>query len=350
MTVVLLYCTVQCHEEVLVALVARDIVEDGWVDIHAHFYPPESQEVRKARLRAMREANWCTEDIPGWDPESTLAHMDRAGIQMQILSNIPKTLDALHASNDYGGSLVAAHPARFGLFAAIPTDDPDAALAEINRVDVLEPDGYAVTCRYNDVYLGDPRLESVWAELDRRHAVVFAHPDAYQPGSMGRPCVVVEVAFETARTFVDMLYAAVFRRHPNIRFVVAHCGGALPALSSRLLMIGLESYVPNPAQLSPTEMRVHLRRLFLDTAATMPTALAAALEMTTPNRLVYGSDCGVPCTTDATMDANIKALLAYRGLSTADVSAIGRNALTLLPHAAARISEAARVESASPTK
>jgi len=56
---------------------------------------------------------------------------------------------------------------------------------------------------------------------------------------------------------------------------------------------------------TPSEMRQHLRRLFLDTAATMPTGLGAALLMTTPDKIVYGSDCGVPCTTDATMDANI---------------------------------------------
>ena len=43
--------------------------------------------------------------------------------------------------------------------------------------------------------------------------------------------------------------------------------------------------------------------------------------MTTADKLVYGSDCGVPCTTDATMDANIEALLAYRGLSPEQISA-----------------------------
>jgi predicted TIM-barrel fold metal-dependent hydrolase len=235
---------------------------------------------------------------------------------------------------------VRSHPSRFGLLAALPTDDPDAALAEIARSDDIDADGFAVTCQYNGVYLSDPRLEPVWAELDRRRSVVFAHPDAYQPSVMGRPCVVVEVAFETARTFTDMLYRGVLRRYPNIRFVVAHCGGALPALSGRLQLLGLESWVPNPAMITPSELRTHLRRLFLDTAATMPTALGAALEMTTAAHIVYGSDCGVPCTTDATMDANIEALLGFRGLSADEIQSIGRNALSLLPAAADRIAAA----------
>ena len=169
---------------------------------------------------------------------------------------------------------------------------------------------------------------------------MFCHPDAYADGSMGRPIVVIEVAFETARTMVDMLYRGVFRRYPNIRFVVAHCGGALPALSGRLLTLGLEQWVPNPQELTPAELEQHLRRLYLDTAATMPSALAAALEMTSPEHIVYGSDCGVPCTTDATMDRNIEALLGYRGLDAAQIQAIGRNALSLFPRAAARLAEA----------
>jgi predicted TIM-barrel fold metal-dependent hydrolase len=285
----------------------------------------------------MREGCWQVSEPPTWSVEPILSYMDRTGIQMQMLSNIPKTLAALRASNVFGASVVRDHPSRFGLLAALPTDDPDAALAEIAHADDLDADGFAVTCRYNDVYLSDTRLDPVWAELDRRRAVVFAHPDAYQPGSMGRPAPVMEVAFETARTFTDMLYAGVFRRYPDIRFVIAHCGGALPALSGRLQILGLASWVPNPEQITPDEMRDQLRRLFLDTAATMPTALGAALEMTTSEYLVYGSDCGVPCTTEATMDANIEALLGFTGLSSEQVQAVGRNALSLLPKAAARI-------------
>lgn len=311
---------------------------DHWIDIHAHFYPPESHVAREHRLTQMRHGYWNLDEPPTWSLDWVMSYMNRTGIQMQMLSNIPKALDALRDSNDYGASLVCQHPARLGLLAALPTDDADAALAEAARAyDELDADGFAVTCHYNGTHLGDPKLDPLWADLDHRHAVVFAHPDAYAPGTMGRPAAVMEVAFETARTFTDMLYAGVFRRYPNIRFVAAHCGGALPALSGRLLILGHENWVPNPNRLTPTEMRQHLRRLYLDTAATAPNTIAAALAMTTPDRLVYGSDCGVPCTTDATMDANIAELRAYVGLTDEEVEQIGRNALTLFPKAAARI-------------
>lgn len=131
---------------------------EGWIDVHAHFYPPESEEQIQARFEAMKQACWTSAAPPRWDPESTLAYMDRTGIAMQMLSNVPKKLPALRSSNDYGASLVRQHPSRFGLLAALPTDDPTAALEEIDRAyGDLHADGFTVTCQYNGVYLSDPR-------------------------------------------------------------------------------------------------------------------------------------------------------------------------------------------------
>ena len=288
----------------------------GWIDVQAHFYPPEPEEVREQRLDQMHEACWCTDEVPDWNVGRVLSYMDRAGLQMQMLSNIPKTLSALQASNDYGASVVQAYPHRFGLLVALPTDNAAAALAEIGRADAtLQPDGYAVTFDYNGILLSDRCLEPVWEALDARHAVVFCHPNAYAPGVLGRPCVILDVAFETARVTADMLYGGVFRRYPNICFVIAHCGGALPTLSGRLNLLGLAPYVPNPDNMTPAEMKNYLARLYVDTAATMPTALAPALAMTGLSHIVYGSDCGVPCTSKFIMDANIAALIRDAGLS-----------------------------------
>lgn len=309
------------------------------IDVHAHFTPPTTPEEREARWRSMREAQFLAPAPYHWTVDGALDYMNRAGVTMQFLSNIPKTPDALRASNDYGASLVSDHPTRFGLLAALPTDDPPVALAEIERASRdLSADGFAVTCNYNGISLGDASLEPVWAELDRRRATVFAHPDAYAPASLGRPSPLLEVAFETARTIVDMLYAGIFRRFPNMRLIVAHCGGALPALSGRLRLLGTEAWVPNPNQLDPREIREHLAGLYLDTAATGTAhSLAAALAMTTPDHIVYGSDSGVPCSTEATLEANRHALAHFDGLPRDQLEAIGGNALRLFPEAAARL-------------
>lgn len=313
---------------------------DGWIDVHGHFFPPMTGDEEQEMLRGLRDACWVVDEPVRWSAASTLAYLDRTGIQLQMLSYLPPNAAKLRAANDFGARTMREHPSRFGLLVALPTNDPEACLAEIARSDrELGGDGFAVSCMYNEVPLSDPRLEPVWAELDARRATVFAHPNAYGK-AWGRPAALMDVAFQTAHVFVDMLYAGVFRRYPNIRFIVAHCGGAIPAVSGRLMILGNERWIPNPKQITPTEMKQHLRRLYLDTAATMPTNLGAALLMTTPEKIVYGSDCGVPCSTDATMDANLEALLAFEGLSAEQIQAIGKNARNLFPSAAARIDAA----------
>jgi predicted TIM-barrel fold metal-dependent hydrolase len=311
---------------------------DGWIDVHSHFAVPVSAEERQVRWKAQLGRKFITPRPYEWSLESTLAYMDRVGIAMQMLSNVPRQLDQLKAANDYGAMLVKKHPSRFGLLAALPTDSSQACLAEIGRAtDDLLADGFAVTTEYNGVYLGDQLLDPVWAELDRRKAVVFAHPNAVAPASLGRPSALLEVAFDTARTVTDMVYAGVFRRYPNFTLVLAHCGGALPALSGRLIALGTESWVPNPTGITRDEMATQLRSLYLDTAASAsPQMLRPALDMAGCEHIVYGSDCGVACTTDATMDANLSKLLGFDGLTPEQIQAIGTNAARLFPAAAAR--------------
>ena len=88
-----------------------------------------------------------------------------------MLSCIPTSHETLRATNDYGAALVSAHPDRFGLLAALPTDDPTACLVEIERTVssyAIPPDGFALSTCYNNQPLADPRLDPVWAALDVR--------------------------------------------------------------------------------------------------------------------------------------------------------------------------------------
>ncbi|WP_327291218.1 amidohydrolase family protein [Streptomyces sp. NBC_01198] len=316
----------------------------GPVDIHAHFAPPTTPAQRDAFWKAMRAGCFLLDEPPHWTPEGTLAAMERAGVRMQLLSSVvPGPVERLRPVNDYGAALVAEFPTRFGLLAALPTDDPAACLAEIARAgEELGADGYAVATAYNGVRLADPRLEPVWAALDARAATVFVHPDVFAPPVLGRPSALVEVAFDTASTVTELLYAGVLRRHRRVRLVLAHCGGALPALSGRLLALGAEAWVPNPAGLTRQEIGDQLAALHLDTAGCGSAhAIAPALAMTTADHLVYGSDWGAPCTTEESMAAARADLAANPLLTDAERDGLWQAALRLLPTAAARLAGAA---------
>jgi 6-methylsalicylate decarboxylase len=311
----------------------------NWVDVHAHFTPPTTEEQRHSAWTAMRELCFLAPQPYHWTVEGALRSMDRTGVAMQLLSAVPQAHDALRASNDYGAELVTEHPGRFGLLAALPTDDRQAALTEIARADsALRPDGWAVSTTYNGVNLSDPALEPVWDELNRRSAVVFVHPDTTKRLELGLPTPLVEVAFDTTRTVVAMLYQGIFHRHPDIRFILAHCGGALPALSGRLGLLGTEAWVPDGDRFTAAHIAEQLGRLYLDTAASGTDAnLAAALTMVPVDHILYGGDAGVPCSDDHTIAANIAALRNSANITPTQAELIGRHALDLFPTAAHRL-------------
>ncbi|MEU4932824.1 amidohydrolase family protein [Streptomyces yokosukanensis] len=313
----------------------------GFIDIHAHFSPPITPEARRTAWEAMQRERFLTPQPFEWRLDETLAHMDETGTAMQMLSNVPTDHARLRASNDYGAQIVATHPTRFGLLAALPTDDPRAASEEIQRVGVV--DGWAVTTLYNGRSLADTALDPLWQELDDRHAVVFVHPNAYAPAVVGMPAPLIEVAFDTGRTVVAMLYAGVFTRFPNIAFVIAHAGGAVPLLAGRLALLGAEPWVPNPHALSTTDITTTLRRLWADTAAsTSDQQLAAAAATFGEDHLLYGSDWGVPCTDRASALRDITSLRRTEAISHTARAAVPDRAHTLFPQAAHRARNGSR--------
>ncbi|MBB5957346.1 putative TIM-barrel fold metal-dependent hydrolase [Saccharothrix tamanrassetensis] len=308
-----------------------------YVDIHAHFALPSTADERVRAWQAMLGRGIYFPEPHEWSVERTLSYMDSSGTAMQLLSNVPDSLPALRASNDYGATLVADHPSRFGLLAALPTDDIWAALAEATRArDVLGADGFAVTTNYHGVHLGDESLTPLWEQLDAWRAVVFVHPDARRPPTLDHPAPLYEVAFDTARTVFDMVFRKTFARHPGITFVIAHCGGAFPALTGRLRLLGNESWVPQ--RITADDVDAQVSTLYVDTAATaVAQSLLPAVATVGADHIVYGSDWGAPCTTEASAEANRSGLGQCGALSPREADGVRDRALDLFPEAARRI-------------
>jgi hypothetical protein len=76
--------------------------EAQWIDVHAHFMVPQTEEELKRSAIARCERCFLVPELYQWTAEAALEHMDRNGIAMQLLSNIPKSLKALRESNARG--------------------------------------------------------------------------------------------------------------------------------------------------------------------------------------------------------------------------------------------------------
>ena len=269
------------------------------VDLHAHMIPPM---YREAVLRAGLLVPGGL-PLPAWSPESALAFMDEFGIAAQVLSisdpgvRFVRGLEAVRLArscNDYAADQVRLHPTRFGSLVTVPLPDVPASLAEIAYgLDVLGMDGVALMSSYDGIYLGDPRFEPIMALLDARSALVFVHPGELPAGSappLPLPSFLLEFPFETTRTAVEMIAAGTLDRYPNIRFVLAHAGGCLPYLATRL---GAPRAVA-PDQIPSVSLlglEGALRRFHYDTAlSASASSLRSVLEVTDVDHIVFGTD------------------------------------------------------------
>jgi 6-methylsalicylate decarboxylase len=310
-----------------------------WIDAHGHFAAPGPALPRNSGPGTEAGGAWV------FTVETSLAYMDRTGVAAQLISNcspITKT-EPIVASNTYGATIVKAYPKRFGLMAMLPLADPARAVAEIRRtIAELGAEGFAALSNFDGVYLGDPRFEPVWAELDRHGATLFIHPTTrgYGDLALGRTGALIEAPFDTARTVVDMLFAGIFRRYPRFNVLLAHGGGALPSLAGRIANFGdgARGWVANPHNVTADEMRATFARFYYDTAlAGTAHSLDPILDVTTPDHVVYGADFGAPCTDPALCDVNLAATRAYERLTPAQRDALGSNVLALFPKFAQRI-------------
>jgi len=136
--------------------------------------------------------------------------------------------------NEYTTDLVADRPDRFGHFATLPLPDIDSALLELEYAfDTLRADGVILVGNYGDKYLGDVLFEPLWAELDRRRAVVFVHPGLPLPPAVGLAGPLVDYPFATTRAAVQLVLNGIVDRKLQARIILSHAGGFVRYASHR---------------------------------------------------------------------------------------------------------------------
>jgi predicted TIM-barrel fold metal-dependent hydrolase len=267
---------------------------DMRVDIHAHITP-------SSFAATLRDEGQLPEfGLPEWSPEKCLETMDRWGTSACVLSLTPpgvylrdqETASKLARSvNEEIATTVRERPARFGGLAVLPLPDLDAALRELTyALDVLKLDGVELYTNVAGIYLGDPRWDELFDELDRRAALVLVHPlsPPYQE-PLEYPSYLIEFPMDTTRAVVNLMYSGTLQRCPNVKFVLSHLGGMVPFLAGRIRSLTLRTSVYDSSV--PDGPLTYLRRMYYDTglAANEP-ALRASLSLAGPDRIVFGTD------------------------------------------------------------
>ena len=243
---------------------------------------------------------------PRWSLDTAIAYLDEAGIDVAIASistpgvqfgDDAAARDLAHAVNEYLAGLKRDRPDRFGAFAVLPLPDVEGSLGQIAyALDVLELDGVSMFTNDGGTYLGDSRFAPIFAELQRRAAVVFVHPAASPDPiahTLGLPDSLLDYPVDTSRAIAKLHYSNTFARTPDVKYVFVHAGGTIPFLASRFAIVDEMGVIAGARERGA--FADVLPRLYRDTASAFSDPVLHMLRSVTGlENVAFGTDYPYP--------------------------------------------------------
>ena len=278
---------------VLGMMAATTAMAQGVTDVHSHIITPEFLSALESEKRLLDEGF----PLPKYDAAAHLKWMDEAGIQTSVLTLAapqPASAKVVRTTNEAAARLKREHPGRFLFCAALPLPDVGAAIREaVYALDTLKADGIKLATNVQGQYLGAPELDTLFAVLNERRAVIILHPHRPEPVNrqvmQQTPLAMQEYLSETTRAVANMISRNVLARYNNIKVVVPHCGAYLPLAIPR--MKSLTPVMQANRMVGEIDYGANLAALYYDLAgAHSPEVIRMLLTITAPDHLLYGSD------------------------------------------------------------
>lgn len=241
-----------------------------------------------------------------WDPEVRLREMDRAGVDLQVMSATPvlfgyerpveHALDCAQLFNDAALEICAKGKGRLKSLCQVPLQDPDAACKELTRCMRAGHLGVQIGNHVREKNLDDPGIVTFLHHCADENAAVLVHPwDMFGQPRMPKYMMpwTVGMPAETQLGIVAMILGGAFDKLPsNLRICFAHGGGSFAFLLGRLENAWQHHPVAHGScELAPRE---YLKRFSVDSAVFDPRALQFLVETMGAEHVMLGSDYPFP--------------------------------------------------------
>lgn len=263
------------------------------VDAHSHLFPT-----------AWASSGHMPKDM--FDVPALLERQAAAGVGTSVVSDPhiwygdldPSDIARTREYNDFAAELQREHaPALVALGTVTPWRGDDHVQEARRAISELGLVGLALPTSDQGRYLDElsPAFWELVAELD---APVFVHPGGSVVGqelmAMYRLGEVCGRPLDTTVTLARLILTGGLERHPQVRLLCAHAGGAICTIADRLdFGHELRAYAPlgpwGDIEL-PEPPSAYVARLHLDTVTYGTAALRPALERVGYERVVFGSD------------------------------------------------------------
>jgi aminocarboxymuconate-semialdehyde decarboxylase len=284
------------------------------IDFHNHFFPAEYlAELKRGGYLATVERDAQGRDVmvqkgdyniiveEHHNPLERAAAMDAAGVDMQVLT---MTVPGVHSESPANGARLAQvvndgfaraiqqHPMRYTALAALPLQDPAAAVRELERaVTQLGLRGGTLFTHVNGLPLDDAQFLPLYEMAVALDVPLFVHPIVpAHIGLMGdyRIVAVSGFLYETTTALCRLVYSGLLEQLPTLKLAAAHLGGTVPFIAERMDR-GFAVYPECRAKLQgrPSD---YMRRIWMDTFPETPFAIQTAIAFCGADKILMGSD------------------------------------------------------------
>ena len=266
------------------------------IDFHAHaILPSYVDALKKLKIDATAEEGF---PLPKWSVENHLQFMDDAGIDFTILSMAtPHISDKIAAReiNEEFAELCRRFPKKFGFVATLPLPNVEGSIEEFKfATEKLGALGVKVASNSDGVYLGDERLDPIFAALNEKNSLVIIHPS---PARLlprenvvtGKVMALFEYPTDTTRAVLNMLANRTLEKFPRLKIVVPHCGSFLPYMKQRAG--SMFQMLASMNLMEPVNFSAGFEKLFFDTAGDpMPEQFDMLLKVASLDKIIFGTD------------------------------------------------------------
>ena len=162
---------------------------------------------------------------------------------LEIIAGAEKSPQLAREANDGLAELVHRHDRFFGFVAALPMNNPDAALAEIERaVDELGAFGIQLYTNVAGKPLDAPEFMPLFEEVARRDIPIWLHPARGADFSdyLTEAKSQYEIwwtfgwPYETSVAMARLVFSGYLDRFPNLAVITHHMGGMIPYFEGRV--------------------------------------------------------------------------------------------------------------------
>jgi len=285
---------IHCHRECGPATEIMKVEEEKVGRVRLQYGSDITRQVNKAQLEYLR---------PKMDfLETRLADMDAMGVDIQAVAvavyqyyywaDAEVGARITRVINEELAEQTDKFKGRFSPLGTVPLQDTEAAIAELKYcVEELGMKGLEIGTHVDGEEIASPRLDPFWAEVERLGAVIVVHTNGHTHKERLQDHNFVNIighAFEATLATAHLIFNGVMERYPDLKIVVVHGGGYLPAYAGRIdhawrARADVREGVPKP----PGE---YLKKFFFDTMVFEPDQLKFLIDKYGADHVMLGTD------------------------------------------------------------